>query len=324
MSEPLVGNPSPPPGSTPFGVPMDTLSVIQSQRAVGDDNVEIEIDESATSVPGAGDSPTAPADVEGRFRELEARLAETARKNAVLEERLHNTQQWGQTRNQEAGFAQQVIQAGREERERLAWEEQQRRNLAPPEWTAEEVDSIGGVLDPDLLRRKMQEHARWGAHTALTEIAPYVHNLGQVAQQVPVINEIQAAIVQGMQRQSLNEAVRAISARGELDQETINGLIPRVYEMFNTQGPAAAVKLSLQPDSIASGIELIHRYQTGGVAPVKVKAKAPRSLGVGNTSASSKVTVSREVLEEIRRVEAKQGIKFTADEIRSFAAGKVG
>jgi protein-disulfide isomerase-like protein with CxxC motif len=170
----------------------------------------------------------------------------------------------------------------------------------------------------------MQEHARWGAHTALTEIAPYIQDLGRVAQQVPFVNQVQAAMVRGMQKQSATAAVQAVIARGELDQETVNNLLPRVYEMFNTQGPAAAIELSLQPDSIASGIELIHRYQTGGVAPVKAKAPRPRTLGAGNTAGSSKVTVSREVLEEIRRVEAKTGQKFTADEIKSFAMGKVG
>lgn len=322
MPEDLTGSPPSSAGVTPFaGVPSDTLSLIQSQRAGGSDDVEIEVDDLASGTD-AGTSPAA-SDIDNRFRELEARLAETARNNAVLEERLRHTQAWGQTRNQEATVAQQMIQASREERERYAWEEQQRRSMTPPEWTPEEVDSIGGVLDPDLLRRKMQEHATWGARQALMEIAPHVHHLGQIAQQVPVINQIQAAIVRGNQKSALNEAVRAVAARGELDQETIQSLVPRVYEMFNTQGPAAAIDLSLQPDSIAAGIELIHRYQTGGVAPVKVKAKAPRSLGAGNTSTSSKITVSREVLDEIRRVEAKTGQKFTADEIKSFATGRV-
>lgn len=319
--------------------PTDVQIEMQSGRGQedGDELVEIEASDDEGGEGSGGDRGVGGGDGRGsglgtgasaaeveRIRLLEENLerlrTEMAQKEETYQKRLSDTQAWAHQRNQEATLAQQLLEASRVARQEAEFKERQRAALAAPDWSPDERDVVGGVLDPDVLLRKMMETSTWGARQALNEVAPYVQTFNNAAQQLPYMQALQSRLFERERERALADALADIETRGEMSNEEAEAVVPEVYRAFYERGgPQGAAIASLDPSTISTAILLEHRRR-GGAAPVKTKSPKPRSLGSSTPRASNKVTVSREVAEAAREAERVLGVKFGADDYATMVA----
>jgi hypothetical protein len=248
----------------------------------------------------------APDPIATRLAALEEGLAAERAEKANLEQRLRDTQAWGNQAHQAQQFAQAQISAQAQEYERRKQQDAWAASLQPPTFTEDEREAM--IADPNVLTGKMFEVADWTRRRTLAEVGPHL----EAARAFNAIAE--PLFNQG--REIAIERARGIAEKQlGIDAEMFDQLLPAARQILdNVPDRAAASKMSLDSTVIAHAINVA---RTQGGVPLK-KPKAAPTIGAGNATPGAAPV--NHVSAERAAMERKFGIKLPDAGVREIEA----
>ena len=264
--------------------------------------------EEPETTPEPEPKPAAP-DIEA----INRRVEELAAQNTVLQQRLQDTQQWGNDNRQANTIAQALVQANRAQREAWQAEQEQISRLRPPTLTDEEKEKLG-VSDPDLLWNKMGQAVQYGAAATVARLQPYL-------EQAQAVHALSGPLVSLAGPLAMEQAAKMVERDG-IEREEFDGLARDAYQILHQAAqqngdPAQYTNMILNPQAIATAVSMARRQQHGGV-PV-ARPALPKTAGVGDRTPKTQkppaVTRSR-VVETLERA---TGVKLNDDDLRKIA-----
>lgn len=262
-------------------------------------------DEPGDALPSTEET-AAPDPIATRLAALEEGLAAERAEKANLEQRLRDTQAWGNQAHQAQQFAQAQINAQAQEYERRKQQDAWAASLQPPTFTEDEREAM--IADPNVLTGKMFEVADWTRRRTLAEVGPHLEAaraFNAIAE--PLYNQGKELAI---------ERARVVAERQlGIDAEMFDQLLPAATQILNNvPDRAAASKMWLDSTVIAHALNVA---RTQGGVPLK-KPKATPTIGPGNATPGP--TPVSHVSAERAAMERKFGVKLPDAGVREIEA----
>lgn len=276
-----------------------------------DDQLAVEITpDLAAGMVSDGEAGIAPpsAEVEDpiatRLAALEQGLETERQEKAALEQRLRDTQSWGQQSHNANLLAQAQIQAQSQEYERRQQQDAWRQSLQPPSFSEEEREAM--IADPNALTASMFKVADWTRRATLAEVAPHLETARAFsALAEPLYN-------QGRET-AIERARNVAKTQLDIDGDLFDQLMPAATQILNSvPDRAAASKMWLDPTVIAHALNVA---RTQGGVPLK-KPKTTPTIGSGNAAPGGRSASQPSAFQA--EMERKFGMKLPPGKVREL------
>ncbi len=204
-----------------------------------------------------------------RYREEKDReIEELRRGQAILDQRLRDTQAWGNNQNLARIAAEAAANAvdGREDRRA-----REANRPQAPRFSDEEKEAI--YVDPDLLERKINEKVDYGIRFLAERIGPDLMRAREAAEQTGQHAELVARV-------AVDTARPIARAQAGMSDEDFDRCLPGSFALLQQQSGGnlhQLQRLATNPQAIALAAQIV-RNQSG--VPVD-RSPAPPTIGAG-------------------------------------------
>jgi hypothetical protein len=248
---------------------------------------------------GEQPSPQAAPEVSDVAAALEAKIAN-------LEQRLADTQRWGQQQNNSRTIAADLIAAQRESLRLQQQAEAERAQYAYPELSDEDREAL--IADPDVVLRVIRQTAEAARNQVWAAVSPRL----QAAQAVEQLAE---PMIEYIAQERLEKVRDSMVSDGAVSVEEFHELLPAAYQYLQhaAGNPIQFARLRMNPEALTTAVNMARQNLRG----TRVNA-SPRGPSIGNGSPGARGGNQRRPATrspEIAAMERNLGVKFTDAEI---------